>query len=145
MLLWVLAAEKYLVKSFSWAPDYEVASGQVLMNQESILGKNADEIADSVYFGIPIPIKHRCKHRSTNGRSKAGLPKANPSKQLVLHDLCLKMDTWYGSRYFQGLKWWFLGGERKDEILQMSMLELLLYSDETDSGLDIDALRIVVV
>jgi len=54
----------------------------------------------------------------------------------------LEMDPSFASRY---LNEGFSGGEKKrNEILQMAMLEpLLAVLDETDSGLDVDALRIV--
>ena len=140
-----------LSKVLAGHPDYEVTSGQVLMNQESILGKNADEIARLglfLAFQYPIEVPGVSIANFIRAALKARLPEGESIKAVEYYkSLYSKMDTLGMDRKFtsRALNDGFSGGEKKRcEILQMSMLEpQYCILDETDSGLDIDALRIV--
>ena len=103
-------------------PNYEVTEGQVLLDGEDILELSVSE-------------------RSHRGIFLAFLyPVAIPGVKLA-RDMLL-LDYSFGGRY---LNEGFSGGEKKRaEILQLAMLEpKFAILDETDSGLDIDAIRIV--
>jgi Fe-S cluster assembly ATP-binding protein len=77
-----------------------------------------------------------------NGKSQVGVPIAEFRKMMTEKMELLQMDKSFARRYLND---GFSGGEKKRaEILQMAMLEPeIAILDETDSGLDIDALRIV--
>ena len=140
-----------LSKVLAGHPDYEVTSGQVCMNQESILGKNADEIARLglfLAFQYPVEVSGVSIANFIRAALKARLPEGESVKAVEYYkSLYSKMDALGMDRKFtsRALNDGFSGGEKKRcEILQMSMLEpRYCILDETDSGLDIDALRIV--
>ena len=140
-----------LSKVIAGHPDYEVTSGQVFMNQESILGKNADEIARLglfLAFQYPVEVSGVSIANFIRAALKARLPEGESVKAVEYYkSLYSKMDALGMDRKFtsRALNDGFSGGEKKRcEILQMSMLEpRYCILDETDSGLDIDALRIV--
>ncbi len=140
-----------LSKVLAGHPDYEVTSGQVFMNQESILGKNADEIARLglfLAFQYPVEVSGVSIANFIRAALKARLPEGESVKAVEYYkSLYSKMDALGMDRKFtsRALNDGFSGGEKKRcEILQMSMLEpRYCILDETDSGLDIDALRIV--
>jgi Fe-S cluster assembly ATP-binding protein len=77
-----------------------------------------------------------------NGKGQTGVPVAEFRKMMTEKMELLQMDKSFARRY---LNEGFSGGEKKRaEILQMAMLEPeIAILDETDSGLDIDALRVV--
>jgi Fe-S cluster assembly ATP-binding protein len=133
--------------------DYEVTDGDILWNGESILGMEPDERAGrGVFLAFQYPMeipgvatmtflrasvnavrkKRDLKELTTPAFMKLVRAKA---AELGVKDEMLKRPLNVG----------FSGGEKKRmEILQMAMLEpSLCVLDETDSGLDIDAIRIV--
>lgn len=140
-----------LAKVISGHEDYEVESGDVLLDGESILGKEADEISKAGLFlafqypleipGVSIAnfIRAALQSRLAEGET---LNATEYYKSLYEKMDLLKIDRKFTSR---SVNMGFSGGEKKRcEILQMSMLEpKYCVMDETDSGLDIDALKIV--
>lgn len=129
---------------------YEITKGEILFNGESILDKTVDERAKLGLFlsfqypqevsGITINQFLRHAYTSLDKEKKLSLLEFNEllkEKSEMLH-----LDENFSNRY---LNEGFSGGEKKkSEILQLLTLDpKLAILDETDSGLDIDALRIV--
>lgn len=140
-----------LSKVMAGHEDYEVESGEILLDGESILGKEADEISHAglfLAFQYPLEIPGVSIANFIRAARASRLPEGEEInaveyyKELYEKMDALKMDRKFTSR---SLNEGFSGGEKKRcEILQMSMLDpKLCVMDETDSGLDIDALRIV--
>ncbi len=134
-------------------PNYEVTGGEVLFNGQDVLEMGADERAQLGIFlafqypmSIPGVSMANFLRTAVNSVRKARdeKPMRVPDFRKVLNEKMsvLKMDRSFAGRY---LNEGFSGGEKKRaEILQMAMLEpKVAILDETDSGLDIDALRIV--
>ena len=130
-------------------PRYQVTKGRVLLNGEDILPLSADQRARrgmflAFQYPLEIPgVKVRHFLRMAVKAAKAQEPSVTEfRKQLFDKMAMLEMDRSFAERY---LNEGFSGGEKKrNEILQMAMLEpAIAILDETDSGLDIDALRIV--
>ena len=140
-----------LAKVIAGHEDYEVTSGEILLNGQSILGKEADEISLAglfLAFQYPLEIPGVSIANFIRAAKQARLPK-NESINAVEYykSLYEKMDALKIDRKFtaRSLNEGFSGGEKKRcEVLQMSMLEPdYCVMDETDSGLDIDALKII--
>jgi Fe-S cluster assembly ATP-binding protein len=136
-------------------PAYEVTAGDIRYKGESILEWEPDERARRGMFlafqyptAIPGVNMANFLRMSVNARRKEldpeGKPMPVPEFRRLLREKMklLKVDESFASRY---LNEGFSGGEKKRaEILQMAMLQPeIAILDETDSGLDIDALRIV--
>ncbi|MBA2753114.1 MAG: Fe-S cluster assembly ATPase SufC [Chloroflexia bacterium] len=141
-------------------PSYEVTEGSILFNGEDILEKEPDERArDGIFLAFQYPtvipgvsMANFLRMAVTNVRSArsaaandGGAQKLAPRefRRLMREKMALlKMDDAFATRY---LNEGFSGGEKKRaEILQMALLEpTMAILDETDSGLDIDALRVV--
>jgi Fe-S cluster assembly ATP-binding protein len=136
-------------------PAYEVTAGEVIFDGKDLLAMKADERSRAglfLAFQYPISIPGvtlaNFLRLAINARMKAADP---DSKGISVTDfrrmLRAKMDTLEMDHSFAGryLNEGFSGGEKKRaEILQMAALEPhLAILDETDSGLDIDALRVV--
>jgi Fe-S cluster assembly ATP-binding protein len=133
--------------------DYEITKGEMLFNDDSIDELSAEERAHkgifmSFQYPIEIPgvtITNFIK-TAINETRKARGEKDMPASQMLklLREKCsmLGIDRKFLSRSIND---GFSGGEKKrNEIFQMAMLEpTLSILDETDSGLDIDALKIV--
>ena len=133
--------------------DYEITKGEMLYNDSSIDELSAEERAHkgifmSFQYPIEIPgvtITNFIK-TAINETRKARGEKEMPASQMLklLREKCsmLGIDRKFLSRSIND---GFSGGEKKrNEIFQMAMLEpTLAILDETDSGLDIDALKIV--
>jgi len=136
-------------------PAYEVTDGEIFFDGENLLDLEADErsrlgvfLAFQYPVAIPgITLANFLRH-AINARLKAVDP---DSKGISIPDfrrlMKAKMDSLGMDHNFAGryLNDGFSGGEKKRaEILQMAVLEpKVAVLDETDSGLDIDALRIV--
>lgn len=142
-----------LFKAISGHPSYQIDSGSVILNGEDILGMDINNRANaglfiSMQYPIEIPgVKNVDFLRMAldSKRAYLGLEKIKDSEfnQLMeKYTSLLEMDDRYISR---GVNEGFSGGEKKrNEILQMAILDpKVACLDETDSGLDIDALRIV--
>jgi Fe-S cluster assembly ATP-binding protein len=134
-------------------PGYEVTDGEILWNGESILEMEPDErAAKGVFLAFQYPMEIpgvaglTFLRTATNAvRKKRGEAElSTPDFMKVVREKAgkLNIDTEMLKR---PVNVGFSGGEKKrSEILQMAMLEpSLCVLDETDSGLDIDALRIV--
>ncbi len=134
-------------------PDYEVTSGEVLLNGENILGLGPDvRAAKGVFLAFQYPIEIPGVATMTflkatlNAQRRAGgqTDLTTPEFMRIVRAAAqgLKVDLEMLKR---PLNVGFSGGEKKRmEILQMTLLAPRLgVLDETDSGLDIDALRIV--
>lgn len=136
-------------------PAYTVTSGEVIFKGQSILDMEADErsrlglfLAFQYPVSIPGVTVANFLRTAINARRKAenpsdrGVPIPEFRKLLKEKMDLLRMDHSFGGRY---LNEGFSGGEKKRaEVLQMAMLKPeIAILDETDSGLDIDALRIV--
>tara|TARA_B100000959_G_scaffold135600_1_gene142476 strand:- start:5313 stop:6065 length:753 start_codon:yes stop_codon:yes gene_type:complete len=133
--------------------EYEITKGEMLFNDDSIDELSAEERAHkgifmSFQYPIEIPgvtITNFIK-TAINETRKARGEKEMPANQMLklLREKCsmLEIDRKFLSR---SINEGFSGGEKKrNEIFQMAMLEpTLAILDETDSGLDIDALKVV--
>ena len=140
-----------LSKAIAGHPDYTITSGDVLIDGKSILAMEPDERARAGLFlafqypseipGVTIANFLRAAQQSRLGEGEELDATAYYKKLYSKMDL-LKIDRKFTSR---SVNEGFSGGEKKRcEILQMAMLEpTFSLMDETDSGLDIDALRIV--
>ena len=140
-----------LAKVMAGHEDYTVESGEILLDGVNILGQEPDEIAKAglfLAFQYPLEIPGVSIANFIRAARQARLPEGEEInaveyyKELYAKMDALKMDRKFTSR---SLNEGFSGGEKKRcEILQMSMLDpKYCVMDETDSGLDIDALRIV--
>lgn len=133
--------------------EYEVTKGNILFNEEDIEELAAEERAHkgvflSFQYPVEIPgvsVTNFMKTAINETRKAKGLedmPAKDMLKLIREKSEMLEIDRKFLSR---SLNEGFSGGEKKrNEIFQMAMLEpKLAILDETDSGLDIDALRIV--
>jgi len=140
-----------LAKVLSGHPDYEVNGGSVFLDEESILGLEPDEISRLglfLAFQYPMEVPGVTIANFIRAARNARLPEGEKVKAVDFYkELYEHMDTLVMDRKFtsRSLNDGFSGGEKKRcEILQMSMLApKYCILDETDSGLDIDALRVV--
>ncbi len=134
-------------------PRYNITSGDILVDDESILETRPDERAKKgLFLSFQYPSEITGVKYSTflrlalnSKRKSQGLdtiPVVDFHKLFKENIKKLGMDESFVSRY---LNEGFSGGEKKrSEILQLSILQpKIAILDETDSGLDIDALRIV--
>ncbi|MDQ1708182.1 MAG: Fe-S cluster assembly ATP-binding protein [Pyrinomonadaceae bacterium] len=142
-----------LAKVLSGHPSYEVTAGEVLYEGKNLLEMSPDERARSgVFMAFQYPIEvpgvsnaQFLRLAYNEKRKHLGEEELDP---LEFKDLLkerakvVEMDASFMTR---SVNEGFSGGEKKrNEILQMAVLEpKLAILDETDSGLDIDALRIV--
>ncbi|TXK75813.1 Fe-S cluster assembly ATPase SufC [Mesonia sp. K4-1] len=133
--------------------EYEQTEGEIILENEEISEMEADERAHkglflSFQYPVEIPgvsVTNFMKTAINETRKAQGLedmPAKDMLKKIREKSELLEIDRKFLSR---SLNEGFSGGEKKrNEIFQMAMLEpKLSILDETDSGLDIDALRIV--
>lgn len=133
--------------------DYEVEKGNILFNGEDLAELDAEERAHkgiflSFQYPVEIPgvtVTNFIKTAINSSRKAQGLedmPANEMLKKIREKAALLEIDSKFLSR---SLNEGFSGGEKKrNEIFQLAMLEpKLAILDETDSGLDIDALKIV--
>jgi len=140
-----------LAKAIAGHPDYVITGGEVLLDGKSILELEPDERARAGIFlafqypseipGVSIANFLRAAVQARMGEGEE-LDATAYYKRLYSKMDLLKIDRKFTSR---AVNEGFSGGEKKRcEILQLAMLEpAFALMDETDSGLDIDALRIV--
>jgi Fe-S cluster assembly ATP-binding protein len=144
-----------LAYSLMGHPNYEVTAGEVLFKGQNILELKPDErshLGLFLAFQYPVAIPGVSvanflrtainARRKTENPEDKGIPIPQFRKLLKEKMDMLRMDHAFAGRYLND---GFSGGEKKRaEILQMATLEPeIAILDETDSGLDIDALRIV--
>lgn len=136
-------------------PSYKVTKGQVVFKDRNVLELEPDErsrLGIFLAFQYPVAIPGvtvanflrtamNARRRAVNKDDK-GIPLPEFRKMLTAKMQMLKMDPAFAGRYLND---GFSGGEKKRaEILQMATLQPeMAILDETDSGLDIDALRVV--
>ena len=131
--------------------DYEVTSGTVTLDGEDLLELDVDERSrEGVFlaFQYPAEVPGVSNANFIRAALQARLPEGEELDAVAYYkDLYAKMDVLEMDRKFtaRAVNEGFSGGEKKrNEILQMMMLEpRYCLLDETDSGLDIDALKIV--
>src|SRR5207302_4805647 len=136
-------------------PAYEITSGDVLLDGESVLQMEADERAQRGLFlafqyphAVPGVTVTNFLRSAINSVRKARKGEDDPipipefRKELLAQMDRLQVSRELASRYLND---GFSGGEKKRiEILQLAMLKpRIAVLDETDSGLDIDAVRVV--
>ncbi len=133
--------------------DYEVTEGEILYNGESILEMDpAERAASGIFLAFQYPVE--IPGVATMEFLKTALNaqrKARGEEELKIPEILKRIKEAAGSLEMdmsmlkRPLNVGFSGGEKKRaEILQMKLLEpKLCVLDETDSGLDIDALKIV--
>jgi Fe-S cluster assembly ATP-binding protein len=148
-----------LAYALSGHPKYVVTDGDILFKDRSILELSADERArEGLFLAFQYPVSVpgvsmanflRLAYRSVKGdpskpESRREEVMSIPKFRRLMREkmAMLKVDESFATRYLND---GFSGGEKKRaEILQMAVLEPeIAILDETDSGLDIDALRIV--
>ncbi|GIV38394.1 MAG: ABC transporter ATP-binding protein [Thermonema sp.] len=133
--------------------DYEVTEGEVLFMGKNLLELEPEERAgEGVFLAFQYPVEipgvttaNFLKTAVNAVRQYRGLDPLDAVQFLKLLKEKMKLVEMDSSLVNRSLNEGFSGGEKKrNEILQMAMLEpKLAILDETDSGLDIDALRIV--
>jgi Fe-S cluster assembly ATP-binding protein len=138
-----------LANAIAGNPCYQVASGRILLRGEDVTTWAADARAKAGMFlafqypeeiaGVPVS---QFLRQAVSARRGMDISVLEVRVALMEWMQRLGMDPAFASRY---LNEGFSGGEKKrNEILQMAMLEPdVAILDETDSGLDVDALRIV--
>jgi Fe-S cluster assembly ATP-binding protein len=136
-------------------PSYEVTGGEVWFKDKNLLEMEPDQRSrEGIFLAFQYPVSIpgvtvanflrtaiNSRRRAANPEDK-GVPIPEFRKMLKEKMALLKMDQAFAGRYLND---GFSGGEKKRaEILQMATLKPeIAILDETDSGLDIDALRIV--
>ncbi len=147
------AGKSTLGNTIAGRPDYEVSEGSVTWNGVNLLDlEPAERAAAGVFLSFQYPVEipgvpaltfvrtALNAQKRARGEEEVSIPAF--MKMVKAASQSLKMDF---DMLKRPLNVGFSGGEKKRmEILQMALLEpSLLILDETDSGLDIDALRIV--
>src|SRR5437016_7427101 len=140
-----------LAKVIAGHPDYKVTSGEVFMDGENLFELDPDERARKglfLAFQYPSEVPGVTIANFLRAAMQARLPEGEELEATDYYArLYEKMDMLEMDRKFtaRSVNESFSGGEKKrNEILQMLVLEpKYAVLDETDSGLDIDALKIV--
>jgi Fe-S cluster assembly ATP-binding protein len=133
--------------------DYEVTGGSASFEDRDLLAMPAEERARAgLFLGFQYPVEipgvnnvYLLKAALNAKRKAAGMPEVDAYEFLSLIKQKMKIMQMNESFLSRGVNEGFSGGEKKrNEILQMLVLEpKLAILDETDSGLDIDALKVV--
>ena len=147
------AGKSTLASVLAGKEDYEVTSGTITFEGQDLLEMSIEERArEGVFLAFQYPVEipgvsnvNFLKTAINEIREHKGLPALSAKDFLTLvkeKSALVALDASLASR---AVNEGFSGGEKKrNEIFQMAMLEpKLAVLDETDSGLDIDALRIV--
>jgi Fe-S cluster assembly ATP-binding protein len=139
-----------LANALAGHPNYKITSGEVYIDGKNLLEMDATERSRAGLFlafqyplaipGVTVANFLRAAIKARNANDESALRSFR--KDLTDKFELLEIDKAFATRYLND---GFSGGEKKRlEILQMSMLKpRVAILDETDSGLDIDALRIV--
>ncbi|WP_010177888.1 Fe-S cluster assembly ATPase SufC [Aquimarina agarilytica] len=147
------AGKSTLASVVSGKEEYEVTSGNILLEGEDIEELGAEERAHKgIFLSFQYPVEipgvsvtnfmKTAINETRKARGQEEMPAREMLKKIKEKSELLEIDSKFLSR---SLNEGFSGGEKKrNEIFQMAMLEpKVAILDETDSGLDIDALRIV--
>ena len=134
-------------------PAYEVTEGEILYQGENLLEMEPEERAQrGVFLAFQYPVEipgvsnaYFLRAAYNEIRKAKGEEEVDPLAFADIMDERLKLVDMDASMLHRSVNTGFSGGEKKrNEILQMAVLEpTLAVLDETDSGLDIDALRVV--
>jgi Fe-S cluster assembly ATP-binding protein len=138
-----------LAYSIAGHPKYQITSGQVVLDGEDVLAMSVDERARAgLFLAMQYPVEVPGVTVANFLRTaKTALDGQAPKLRTWVSDVRgamerLRMDTTFAER---NVNEGFSGGEKKrHEILQLELLApKFAILDETDSGLDVDALRVV--
>jgi Fe-S cluster assembly ATP-binding protein len=142
-----------LANVLSGRPGYEVTAGTVSYQGRDLLALAPEERArEGVFLGFQYPVEipgvnnvYLLKAAVNAARKHRGLDEVDAFEFLTLVREKMRLMRMEESMLSRGVNEGFSGGEKKrNEILQMLVLEpRLAVLDETDSGLDIDALKVV--
>jgi Fe-S cluster assembly ATP-binding protein len=142
-----------LARAISGHPEYEVTGGEILYNGADLLDMDPDERArEGVFMAFQYPVEiagvnnaYFLKAAVNAKRKHLGLSEYDAMEFMQLIKEKSKLLQIDQSMLSRAVNEGFSGGEKKrNEIFQMALLEpKLAVLDETDSGLDIDALKIV--
>jgi len=134
-------------------PAYEVTGGEVLYEGRNLLELEPEERAQAgIFLAFQYPVEipgvsnaYFLRSAYNEIRKARGLPEADPLEFLDVMEEKSRIVEMDAAMLNRSVNTGFSGGEKKrNEILQMAVLEpKLAILDETDSGLDIDALRVV--
>jgi len=134
-------------------PAYEVTGGEVRFEGRDLLDLEPEERAQAgIFLAFQYPVEipgvsnaYFLRAAYNEIRKARGQEEVDPIDFMDLVEEKLKLVEWEPAILSRAVNAGFSGGEKKrNEILQMAVLEpKLAILDETDSGLDIDALRIV--
>ena len=134
-------------------PGYEVTAGHVLFDGRDLLTLAPEERSRAgLFLGFQYPVEipgvnnvYLLKAALNAARKQRGLPEVDAFEFLAMAREKMRLMRIEDSFLSRGVNEGFSGGEKKrNEILQMLVLEpRLAVLDETDSGLDIDALKVV--
>jgi Fe-S cluster assembly ATP-binding protein len=134
-------------------PGYEIVSGDILFDGQSILALEPDQRAHlGIFLGFQYPVEipgvnnvYLLKAALNAARKQRGEPEVDAFEFLALVRDKMKLMQMDESFLSRAVNEGFSGGEKKrNEILQMLVLSpRLALLDESDSGLDIDALKVV--
>jgi Fe-S cluster assembly ATP-binding protein len=134
-------------------PGYEITSGSVTFEGRDLLALAPEERARAgLFLGFQYPVEipgvnnvYLLKAAANAARKERGLQEVDAFEFLTLVREKMQLMHMEESFLSRGVNEGFSGGEKKrNEILQMLVLEpRLAVLDETDSGLDIDALKVV--
>ena len=134
-------------------PAYQVTAGEILYEGKDLLDMEPEERAQAgVFLAFQYPVEiagvsnaYFLRAAYNEIRKARGLEEVDSMDFLDLLEEKLKLVEWGPEIMSRAVNSGFSGGEKKrNEILQMAVLQpRLAVLDETDSGLDIDALRIV--
>jgi Fe-S cluster assembly ATP-binding protein len=134
-------------------PGYEITAGSVTYQGRDLLALAPEERArEGVFLGFQYPVEipgvnnvYLLKAAVNAARKHRGLDEVDAFEFLTLVKEKMRLMRMEDSMLSRGVNEGFSGGEKKrNEVLQMLVLEpRLAILDETDSGLDIDALKIV--
>jgi Fe-S cluster assembly ATP-binding protein len=138
-----------LAYSIAGHPKYQVTSGEVLLDGQNVLGMTVDERARAgLFLAMQYPVEVPGVSMSNFLRTAATAIRGEPPKlrtwvkEVKEAMSTLDIDPEFAER---SVNEGFSGGEKKrHEILQLALLKpKIAILDETDSGLDVDALRVV--
>jgi Fe-S cluster assembly ATP-binding protein len=142
-----------LARALAGHPEYEVTGGDVIYDGKDLLDLDPDERArEGVFMAFQYPVEiagvnnaYFLKAAVNAKRKHEGLPELDAMEFMQLIREKSKLLDIDQSMLSRAVNEGFSGGEKKrNEIFQMALLEpRLAILDETDSGLDIDALKLV--
>jgi len=142
-----------LARALSGHPEYQVTGGEVLFEGKDLLDMDPDERArDGVFMAFQYPVEiagvnnaYFLKAALNAKRKHLGQPELDAMEFMSIINAKSKLLDIDKSMLSRAVNEGFSGGEKKrNEIFQLAILEpKLAILDETDSGLDIDALKLV--